>query len=90
MIHALYRHPAGAQTSSDCLVRDGEALWFAHTRASDAKDAERPVYWHIGADLPEHEGWLRDWVDRNLKGYTGLCNIDSPVARTVASGRRTV
>lgn len=66
----------GPHSSSDCLVRDGEALWFAHTRASDAKDAERPVYWHIGADLSEHEDWLRGWVGRNLKGYTGLCNLE--------------
>jgi len=66
----------GTHSSSDCLVRDGEALWFAHTQASDAKDAERPLYWHIGADLSQHEGWLRAWVARNLRGYTGLCNIE--------------
>lgn len=66
----------GSHTSSDCLVRDGDALWFAHTRASDVKDAERPVYWQIGADLPEHEHWLRDWVGRNLQGYSGLCNLE--------------
>lgn len=67
---------SGAHTSSDCLVKDGEPRWFAHTRGSDLKDASRPVYWEIGADLPEIERWVADWVRRNLAGYTGLCNIE--------------
>lgn len=66
----------GTHTSSDCLVRDGIAVWFAHTRASDQKDAERPIYWHIGGHLPEHEDWLRRWVAEHLPGYTGLCNVE--------------
>jgi len=66
----------GMHSSSDCLVREGIALWFAHTRGSDLKDAERPVYWQIGANLPEHEYWLRRWVADNLVGYTGLCNLE--------------
>ncbi len=66
----------GTHTSSDCLVRDGAAIWFAHTRASAEKDAERPVYWQIGADLPDEEAWLRRWVSENLVGYTGLCNLE--------------
>lgn len=66
----------GTHTSSDCLVRDGTAVWFAHTRASDQKDAERPIYWQIGVDLPEHEAWLRRWVAEHLAGYSGLCNLE--------------
>ncbi len=66
----------GMHTSSDCLVQDGEPRWFAHTRGSDEKDASRPIYWEIGADLPEAEAWISDWVQRNLAGYTGLCNIE--------------
>jgi hypothetical protein len=67
---------AGTHTSSDCLVEDGAPRWFAHTRGSDLKDASRPVYWEIGADLPEAEAWLSDWVRRNLAGYTGICNVE--------------
>ena len=66
----------GTHTSSDCLVQDGEPRWFAHTRGSDLKDASRPVYWEIGADLPEVEAWVGDWVRRNLPGYSGICNIE--------------
>ncbi|MFP4247818.1 MAG: hypothetical protein ACLFNA_11835 [Halochromatium sp.] len=66
----------GTHTSSDCLVQDGEPRWFAHTRGSDEKDASRPLYWQIGAELPEVEAWVGDWVRRTLGGYTGLCNIE--------------
>jgi hypothetical protein len=66
----------GRHTSSDCLVRDGTVVWFAHTSASGAKDAERPVYWHVGTALPDLEPWLRRWVAEHLAGYTGLCNIE--------------
>lgn len=67
---------SGIHTSSDCLVQDGEPRWFAHTRGSDEKDASRPIYWEIGAHLPETEVWISDWVRRNLAGYTGICNIE--------------
>lgn len=66
----------GAHTSSDCLVRDGRAVWFAHTRGADEKDRERPVYWEIGADLPELEPIVGDWVATHLHGYSGLCNLE--------------
>ncbi|MGB5833327.1 MAG: hypothetical protein WBG92_15225 [Thiohalocapsa sp.] len=79
---------SGPQTSSDCLVRDGEALWFAHTRASDAKDAERSIYWQIGADLPEQDAWLRGWIRKNLVGYTGLCNLELIGARPIEAHLR--
>ncbi len=66
----------GAHTSTDCLVENGEARWFAHTRGSAEKDAARPIYWEIGVDLSEREPWIADWVRRNLAGYRGLCNIE--------------
>jgi hypothetical protein len=66
----------GAHTSTDCLVQDGCAVWFAHTRGSDEKDAERPVYWEVGADLPELEPIVAAWVSRLLPGYTGICNLE--------------
>lgn len=78
----------GAHTSSDALVRDGEVLWFAHTRASDIKDQERPLYWEIGVDLPELEPWIRGWAARHLDGYTGLCNLEMIGARPIEAHLR--
>lgn len=66
----------GPHTSSDCLVQDGHAVWFAHTRGSDEKDRERPIYWEVGAALPDLEPLIADWVARHLKGYSGLCNLE--------------
>ncbi|EXJ16798.1 hypothetical protein [Imhoffiella purpurea] len=66
----------GEHTSSDCLVRDGRALWFAHTRASAAKDRERPLYWEVGVELADLEPVVAGWVERLLPGYTGLCNLE--------------
>ncbi|WP_019594824.1 hypothetical protein [Thioalkalivibrio sp. ALM2T] len=66
----------GTHTSTDCLVEAGAVRWFAHTRGSEQKDAARPVYWEIGADAPEVEPWIADWVQRNLGGYSGICNIE--------------
>lgn len=66
----------GAHTSTDCLVEDGEVRWFAHTRGSDEKDAARPIYWEVGAAVPEVEPWIADWVRRSLAGYSGICNIE--------------
>lgn len=66
----------GKHSSSDCLVEQGEARWFAHTRASDLCDGARPIYWEIGAHLPHLEPVLNGLVRHHLPGYTGLCNIE--------------
>ncbi|EGV31371.1 hypothetical protein ThidrDRAFT_1993 [Thiorhodococcus drewsii AZ1] len=69
-------HLIGEHLSSDCLVRDGEPIWFAHTRASRLKDRERPVYWDVGVELGDEESALVDMIRRCLPGYTGLCNLE--------------
>lgn len=66
----------GDQTSTDMLVRHGQAIWFAHTRASTARHRERPVCWEVGVDLSDLELRLADWVARHLDGYSGLCNLE--------------
>lgn len=73
----------GPHTSSDCLVQDGRAVWFAHTRGSDEKDRERPVYWEIGAALPDLEPVIAEWIARHLRGYGGLCNLEMIGGRTI-------
>lgn len=66
----------GEQTSTDCLVLDGQVLWFAHTRASAEKNANRPVYWEVGVSLPEQESSIAEFISAQLAGYTGLCNLE--------------
>jgi hypothetical protein len=66
----------GPHTSTDCLVQEGRAVWFAHTRGSDEKDLERPIYWEVGAPLGALEPIVAAWVERLVPGYTGLCNLE--------------
>ncbi|MTW20145.1 hypothetical protein [Allochromatium palmeri] len=66
----------GEHSSTDCLVREGQVVWLAHTRASERKDRARPIYWEVGVERPELDVRVRDWVERHLSGYTGLCNLE--------------
>ncbi|MBK1647829.1 hypothetical protein [Rhabdochromatium marinum] len=66
----------GEQSSSDCLVERGEPRWFAHTRAAAERSDARPLYWEVGADMPQLEPILTGLVRQHLPGYSGLCNIE--------------
>jgi hypothetical protein len=66
----------GEQTSSDCLVQNGEPVWLIHTRASAERAAERPLVWEVGAVSAELDALVGSWVRRNLSGYSGLCNLE--------------
>lgn len=67
----------GQQKSTDCLVKDGKAYWFAHTLASEEKNESRPVYWEIGAPMqPSDQQHLSNWIAQHLSHYTGLCNFE--------------
>ncbi|SFD88150.1 hypothetical protein SAMN05660831_02517 [Thiohalospira halophila DSM 15071] len=66
----------GEQSSTDCLVRDGEALWFAHTVAGDEWVDGRPLYWRVGVERPANEALIAEWVAANLPGYTGITNFE--------------
>ena len=66
----------GSQTSSDVLVLNGQPKWYAHTKAADKRNKNRPIYWEIGADCSELEPSLERFIQRELAGYTGLCNIE--------------
>lgn len=67
---------SGSQTSTDVLVLEGEPQWYAHTQAADKKDQNRPIYWEIGADCTELEPIIKTFINGELAGYTGLCNIE--------------
>ena len=66
----------GEQTSTDVLIHNGQPVWYAHTLAADEKNLNRPVYWLIGADCPHLEPSIERFMQRELVGYTGLCNVE--------------
>ncbi|MGV6808673.1 MAG: hypothetical protein ACWA5U_02255 [bacterium] len=66
----------GQQTSTDCLVLNGQTQWFAHTLAAAEKNQQRPIYWQIGVDLPQIEPLLSAFIAEHLSHYTGICNVE--------------
>lgn len=83
----------GAQTSSDCLVADGEPVWFCHTAASAERSGARPLAWEVGAGAAlDAAPWLQplvaDWVRANLAGYTGICNLEMIGGRPIEAHLR--
>lgn len=74
--HFWCEYLSGTQTSSDCLVLDGQPLWYAHTLAADQRHRQRPIWWRIGVALPQLEPIIAAWVRTWLPGYTGLCNLE--------------
>ncbi len=78
----------GEQSSTDCLVRNGETLWQGHTLASPERDRERPLYWRLGADLREREPVVAAFVIRFLHGYTGMCNLEMIDGRVIEAHLR--
>ena len=66
----------GQQTSTDILILNGEAKWFGHTLAASVKNKNRPVYWQLGADCSALEPLIETFINRELVGYTGLCNME--------------
>ncbi|CAA6819814.1 MAG: Unknown protein, partial [uncultured Thiotrichaceae bacterium] len=66
----------GQQTSTDCLVLNGDVVWFAHTLASEEKNKQRPIYWHIGVELPALQPVIKHFIKQHLNGYTGICNLE--------------
>lgn len=83
----------GIQTSSDCLVADGEPVWMAHTVASAQRSGARPLVWEVGAGAALDAGprlvpLVGDWVRRNLDGYTGICNLEMIGGRPIEAHLR--
>jgi hypothetical protein len=83
----------GVQTSSDCLVADGEPVWLAHTVASAERVDAKPMLWEVGvgaalAVQPWLEPLVVDWVRRNLAGYTGICNLEMIGGRPIEAHLR--
>jgi hypothetical protein len=66
----------GQQSSTDCLVLNGEVVWFAHTLASIEKNKHRPVYWQVGMELPLAEEQITAFIRSHMPTYTGICNME--------------
>ncbi|PWQ97280.1 hypothetical protein [Leucothrix arctica] len=66
----------GSQTSTDILILNGQPKWYGHTKAADEKNKNRPIYWKLGYNCQQLEPLIESFIHRELKGYTGLCNVE--------------
>ncbi|MGB0722695.1 MAG: hypothetical protein ACPGU7_09905 [Gammaproteobacteria bacterium] len=67
----------GPQFSTDALLLDGTVVWSGHTHASEERDAQRPIHWSLGVEAPDAERCLHHLAGHLLRGYTGLCNLET-------------
>jgi hypothetical protein len=73
----------GEHLSSDVAVIDGDPVWWRHATGIPLKDGTFD-YWIIHADArPELEAYCGSWLGRNLKGYTGMANVETIGGRII-------
>ncbi len=74
---------AGAHISSDLALVDGRIAWCRHTTGMPAS-AGTFDYWIVHAEaMPVLEAYLAEWSGRNLRGFTGVVNIETIGGRII-------
>ena len=67
----------GEHVSSDVAIINGEPVWWRHTIGKPLGDGTFD-YWTILAEpRPEIEGYCGRWLQDNLRGYTGIINLET-------------
>ncbi len=73
----------GPHVSTDVAVVDGTAVWWRHVTGEPLKGGTFD-YWTVHAEArPEIEDYCRDWLARNLAGYTGMVNFETIGGRII-------
>ena len=73
----------GAHVSSDIAICNGQAVWFRHSRGIPLGEGTFD-YWLVeAAPRPMLERYCREWIAKNLAGYTGMANIESIGGRII-------
>jgi hypothetical protein len=78
----------GEHLSSDLAVVDGRIAWIRHALGKPL-DAGTFDYWMIDPQpRPAFESYCGDWVQANLRGYTGMLNVESIGHRVIEAHLR--
>lgn len=67
----------GEHVSTDVAVEAGRAVWIRHTTGIKAREGMFACWVIHGAPNPSLEDRLIPWIARNLRGYTGLINLET-------------
>ncbi len=75
--HFWMQRLTGAHVSTDWAVVRGEPVWCRHAQGM-AGPGGTFDYWIIEArSRPTLEQYCKDWIRRNLAGYTGMLNVET-------------
>ncbi|HZS81531.1 MAG TPA: hypothetical protein VFA50_01570 [Stellaceae bacterium] len=67
----------GEHVSTDMALADGSARWVRHATGV-ARGEGTFDYWIVHAEpRPALEAYLREWAQRNLRGFTGIVNFET-------------
>ncbi|MDA0785572.1 MAG: hypothetical protein O3B37_04710 [Proteobacteria bacterium] len=78
----------GEHVSTDVAVVDGDARWWRHVVGQSIGDGVFD-YWTIeGANRPDLETYIDDWLNANLNGYTGMVNVETIGGRIIEAHLR--
>jgi hypothetical protein len=73
----------GEHISSDVAVVDGAPTWWRHVYGKPLKGGTFD-YWTVAAEArPELEAYCGDWLAANLRGYTGMVNLETIGGRII-------
>lgn len=73
----------GDHVSSDVAVVDGRPQWWRHVEGRALKGGTFD-YWTVYAEArPQIEGYCGDWLAENLRGYTGMANLETIDGRII-------
>lgn len=73
----------GRHVSTDVAVVDGEPRWWRHVTGRPGGEGTFDHWTIHAAHDPEIENYCRDWICRNLAGYTGILNTETIGGRMI-------
>lgn len=67
----------GEHVSTDAALVDGEPVWWRHVTGKPLNEGMFD-YWTVQAEArPQLEAYCGAWLRKNLKGYSGIVNIET-------------
>lgn len=73
----------GEHVSSDVAVVDGEPVWWRHVVGKPIGQGKFD-YWTVSAaSNPAVESYCTEWIRENMKGYSGMMNLETIGARII-------
>ena len=67
----------GEHVSSDVAVINGEPVWWRHTIGKPLSEGTFDYWTILAQPRPDIEAYCGQWLQSNLKGFTGIVNLET-------------